>query len=67
MVFKCFRAFSQVFHIFISSIPSVFFCMLQMLYLNVSKVDRVLYMVCAWEVVGSAGPLLECSLASPTR
>jgi hypothetical protein len=28
--------------------------MLQLLHLNISKVDQVLHMVCAWEVAGSA-------------
>ena len=55
--------------------------MLQPLFLDVSKVYRVLYMGCVWEaagstddvggdvgdVRGSAGLLLVCSLASTTR
>ena len=32
--------FSQVFQTHVSSVSSVFFCMLQVLHLNVSKVDR---------------------------
>jgi hypothetical protein len=66
--------FSQVFHL-------SFFCMLQLLYLNISKVNRVLHMRCVWEatggtndVWGSVGdvrdgtePLLVRFLASPTR
>jgi hypothetical protein len=41
---KCFRRLFQVFHLS--------FCMLQLLHLDVSKVDRVLHMGCVWEVVG---------------
>jgi len=55
--------------------------MLQLLYLDVSKVDRVLHMKFAWEAAGGAGdvgggtgdvsggasPLLEHWLASSTR
>jgi hypothetical protein len=71
MVFKCFLAvFSQVFQTFVSSVSSVFFCMLQLLYLDVSKVDRMLRMGFAWEATGGAGdvqgdvsPLLVRSLA----
>ena len=35
-----FQVFSQVFQTHVSSVSSVFFCMLQVLHLNVSKVDR---------------------------
>jgi hypothetical protein len=49
----------------------LFFCLLQLLRLDVLKVDRVLHMGCAWEAAGStddirggAGPLLVRSLAS---
>ena len=38
---KCFRRLFQVFH--------VSFFMLQLLHLDVSKVDRVLHMRCAWQ------------------
>jgi hypothetical protein len=48
--------------------------MLQMLHLDVSKVDRVLHMGWAWEaaggvgnVRGGAGPPMVRSLANPTR
>ena len=37
--FKCFQAFSQVSQTLVLSVSSVFFCMLQLLYLDVSKVD----------------------------
>jgi hypothetical protein len=47
MDFKCFKAFLQVF-------SSVFFCMLQLLHLDVSKIDWVLHMGCAWEAAGGA-------------
>jgi hypothetical protein len=36
MIFKCF----QVFQKHVSSVSSVFFCMLQVLHLDVLKVDR---------------------------
>jgi hypothetical protein len=38
-----------VFQTLVSSVSSVFFCMLQLLHLNVLKVDRMLHMGCAWE------------------
>ena len=74
MVFKC---FSIVF----VNVSSVFFCMLQLLHLDVLKVDRVLHIGCAWEAAdgvndiqggvgdarSDAGPLLVRSLTSPTR
>jgi hypothetical protein len=50
-----FQAFSQVFQTIVSSVSFVFFCMLQLLYLDVSKVDRVLHMRCMWEAAGGAG------------
>jgi hypothetical protein len=60
-VCNVFQAFSQVFH--------VFFCMLQRLHLDVSKVDQVLHMRCMWEAAdgmgdirGGAGPLQVRSL-----
>ena len=43
------------------------FCMLQLLHMDVSKVDRLLHIRCAWEAIGDVGPLLGHSLASPTR
>ena len=50
MVFKCFsRVFASVSDAH-SSVSSVFFCMLQVLDLDISKVYRVLHMKCAWEV-----------------
>ena len=52
--FKCFQVFLQVFQTLILSISSVFF-MLQLLHLDISKVDRVLHMGCVWETAGSAG------------
>jgi hypothetical protein len=36
------------------SLLFVFFCMLQLLYLDVSKVDLVLQMGCTWEATGGA-------------
>jgi hypothetical protein len=54
MVFKCFLSVSQVFRMLVSSVSSVFFCMLQLLHLNISKVDQVLHMGCAWKAVGAA-------------
>ena len=63
------------------SVLFVFFCMLQLLHLDVSKIDRMLYMEYVWEAAGGAdnilggvgdvrngvGPLLVRSLASPMR
>jgi hypothetical protein len=40
MVFMCFQTFLQVFQTLLSSVSSVFFYMLQLLYLDVSKVDH---------------------------
>ena len=48
-----FQVFSQVFHTLVSSVSFVFFCMLQLLHMDVSKVDRVLHMGCAWEAAGA--------------
>jgi len=36
----------QVFQTHVSSVSTIFFCMLQVLHPDVSKVDRVLHMVC---------------------
>ena len=44
MVFKCFQVFLQVFQMHVSSASSVFRRMLQVLHLNISKVDRVLHL-----------------------
>jgi hypothetical protein len=64
---------SQVFWALVSNVSSVFFFMLQLLHLYVSKVDRVLHIGCVWEVAssvgdvrGGVGPLLVCLLASLT-
>ena len=48
MVSSVFLVFLQVFQTHISSVSSAFVRMLQVLHLNVSKIDRVLYMGCAW-------------------
>jgi hypothetical protein len=37
-----------------TNVSYVFFCTLQLLHLDVSKIDRVWYMGCAWEVAGGA-------------
>jgi hypothetical protein len=67
-----FQAFFRCFCKCFRRVSSAFFCMLQLLYLDISKVDRVLHMRCAWEVAGGVGdvrggtgPLLGRSLASP--
>jgi hypothetical protein len=71
MVFKGFLVtFSQVFQTLVSSVSSIFFCMLQLLYLDVLKVDRILRMAVGsgWRCGRHSGwcePLLVCSLASP--
>ena len=60
-VSNVFQMFSQVFHTLVSSVSFVFFCMLQLLHLYVSKIDRVLHMDAvgnAGDVRGGAGPLL---------
>jgi hypothetical protein len=49
MVFKCFKLFLQVFKTHVSNISSISFCMLQVLHLDVSKVDQMLHMGYAWE------------------
>jgi hypothetical protein len=61
----CLQCFSGVF----ASVSYVFFCMLQQLHLDVSKVDQVLHMRCTWEAAdgmgdirGGAGPLQVRSL-----
>jgi hypothetical protein len=54
MVFKFFQAFLQVFQTLVSSVLFIFFCMLQLLHLNVSKIDWVLHMGCVWEAAGDA-------------
>jgi hypothetical protein len=47
----------QVLQTHVSSVSSVVFCMLQLLHLYVSKVDRVLHMGWVWEAGGSmSGP-----------
>jgi hypothetical protein len=44
MIFKCFQAFSQVFQMLVSNVASVIiFCVLQLLHVDVSKVNRVLH------------------------
>jgi hypothetical protein len=47
---KCFRRLFQVFY--------VFFCMLQLLHMNISKVAQV--MGCAWEVAGRRTTFGQC-------
>jgi hypothetical protein len=60
--------FLQSFQTYVSSVSSVFFCILQLLYMNVSKVDQMLHMGCMWEAAGGAGPLLDArSQARRTR
>ena len=41
--FKCFQVFLQMFQMHVLNVSSVFRRMLQVLYLDVSKVDRVLH------------------------
>jgi hypothetical protein len=71
--FSVFQTFLQVFQMLVLSVSFVFFCMLQLLHLDVLKVDRVLHMGCMSEAAGCAddfrsgtGPLLVCFLVSPT-
>jgi hypothetical protein len=56
MVFECFL---QVFQIHVSSVSSVFFCILQLLHMDVSKLDRVLHKGCAWEAAGGMGDIRD--------
>ena len=47
----------QMFQMHVLSVSSVFKRMLQVFFLDVSKVDRVLHMECAWEAGGgTSGP-----------
>jgi hypothetical protein len=46
--------FSQVFQMLVSSVSSVFFCMLQLLHLDVSKIEYMLHMGYVWEAAGGA-------------
>jgi hypothetical protein len=62
--------FLQVFQTLVLSVSFVLFCTLQLLHLNVSKVDQVLHMGCmqkaagdAHNVWGGVDPLLVHSLA----
>jgi len=69
-VFRCFcKCFKRLFQVFYLS-----FFMLQLLHLDISKVDRTLHMGCVSEAAGGAhdpqggtDPLLVRSLVSPTR
>jgi hypothetical protein len=61
-----------VFQTLVSSVSFVFFLMLQLLHLNISKVDQVLHMGYmqkaaggAHNIWGSVDPLLVHSLAHP--
>jgi hypothetical protein len=45
IAFQCFQVFLQVFHTHVSSVSSIYIRMLQMFYLDVSKVERVLHML----------------------
>jgi hypothetical protein len=53
MVFKYFSGiFATVSDACFKCFMCLFFCMLQLLHLDVSKVDRVLHMRCMWEAAG---------------
>jgi hypothetical protein len=77
MISNVFEAFPQVFQTFVSNDLFVFFCMLQLLHLDVSTIDRTLHMVCACKAadgadnirdgVGGAGLLLVHSFGSLMR
>jgi hypothetical protein len=51
----------QVFQIHVSSVSSVFFLyILQMLHMDISKVNQVLYMGCMWEArEGTSSPCAD--------
>ena len=53
--FKCFQVFLQVFQMHVSSFSSALRRMLQVLHLNVSKVDRVLHLL-AFSRLASVSP-----------
>ena len=48
------QAFLQVFQRLVLSVSSIFFCMLQLFHLDVSKVYQVLHIGCTWEAVAGA-------------
>jgi hypothetical protein len=52
--FQLFLVVLQVYQMHISSVSSVFFCILQVLRLDILKVDQVLHMGCTWEEGGGA-------------
>jgi hypothetical protein len=76
MAFKCISVFSQVFQAHVSSVSSFFRHMLQKFHLNVSKLDKVVYMLqcdspatttcCSyWSVVHACGKTgMECCTAT---
>jgi hypothetical protein len=53
IVLSVFEVFLQVFQKHVSSVLFAFRRMLQPLHLDVSKVDRMLYMGCIWEAGGA--------------
>ena len=66
-VFNCFQVFLGVFKVFqkyVSSVSSVFFYMLQLLHLNVLKIDRTsaadLHLVSVDQISGSVSRLHGC-------
>jgi hypothetical protein len=68
MVFKHFYVFFQVFQKYVSSVSSIFRHMLQVLHLDVSKLDQVLHMGYAWEVGEAAsGPRVQPGSAGNIR
>ena len=49
------RCFHKCFQTLVSSVSSIFFCMLQLLYPDVLKVDQVLHIGCAWVAADGVG------------
>jgi hypothetical protein len=65
---RFFKCFFEVFQKHVLSVLSVFRHMLQASYLDVSKVDRVLQMRCAWKTGGgTSGPCTQSSGAGDVR
>jgi hypothetical protein len=55
MVSNIFEAFPRVFQTFVSNGSLAFFCMLQLLHLNISTIDRTLHMIYAWKIADDVG------------
>ena len=55
-----FQVFLQVFHTHVPNVSSIFRRILQVLHLDISKLDRVLHMGCVWKAGGAmSGPRVQ--------